>query len=122
MGDFQFNFTQLEKRGNNCFASAYLFIQYLQSFEVQKPYTIAGGTTFSVEVMRDPEVLAAAPWWRSVAANLTEGKVYKLVGYPWIPQAYDILQEEYSKAAANRKTAKEALDSMQSRVEAIISK
>ena len=72
-----------------------------------------------------PEIQERYPWFPATLELIKRekqegGHLLTVVGYPWIPAAYDVMAEMISKAGANMVTAREAMDEVQERVEKML--
>lgn len=101
--------------------AAWLFVQYCQSYGVQKKYQKTGGITFRLDVMKDPEIYNSFPWMPATVKMFeTPGTIMNItVGWPWYVEGMDLTAEYLSKAGAGEYSAKECLDLLQAELEKI---
>lgn len=100
--------------------AAYLFIQYIQSPEVQKKYQLQGGTSSNLTVLKDPEIYDKTPYIPTIVEMLQDPTALEpVVGWPWLWESYELFSNEINMTAADQKTPENALIDIQKAAEDI---
>ncbi|MCK5674190.1 MAG: extracellular solute-binding protein, partial [Spirochaetales bacterium] len=98
--------------------AAWLFLQWVNTTEVQKEIALDGGFPTLTSVFKDPELSSSLPYWKgSLAAYEISSK------RPRIPEWNEMNNEmmlELSKVIASTQTSEEALKMLQSKYEKIL--
>ena len=90
--------------------TSWKFLQWVESFDVCKARAMDGGSPTRVDVMSDPEVLAACPYLDTVQTIMETSKMIPIMEDA--PQLIEILGRELSEEVTGAKTAQAALDTL----------
>lgn len=98
--------------------ATYLFISWLTSPEIQKKYAELGGGPTRQSVLNDKDLVNKYPWFPTIAANLAVAKPF-----PKIPESEEIIgiiYEEANDVVTGTKTPQQGADTINSRVEKLM--